>query len=231
MRTIQKLWTVVAGILCALGVYATSAAANAYDQVELHSGSSSGPVWSGNGVFSGTSGGFVFTGSILQITCNRSTGVGTVNSADVGNITAINYLGAATTGCPGSGGTTWTIAPTVPWSVHQLYDQTTNQFVTIVDNINVSLNGGAGNCQYVGGSQAFSDIGQKSSVLGSQTNPSGVNPGKAAFGFGSTGLTRVAGNALLCPATGNFSGTYQETGNSSGNLNIWDRNQGARVQG
>jgi hypothetical protein len=233
MRTIQRFWTVVAGILCALGVYATSAAANSYDQVELHSGSSSGPTWSGNGVFNGTSAGFIFTGSILQITCNLSTGSGTVDSADVGNITSIIYQkSAGTVGCPGSGGTTWTISPTLPWSVHQLYDQTTNQFVTIIDNIRVRLIAGT-TCQFTGANNNFADIGQPSAVTGSQSNPMGTNAGTAKFGYGSTQLTRISGNTLVCPSTGNFQGTYNETGQigTGTPFNIWQRNQGARVQG
>jgi hypothetical protein len=229
MRTIQKLWTVVAGILCALGVYATGAAANSYDQVQLVSGASSGPVWSGTDIFSGTATGFVFTGSILQITCSRSTGVGSVNSADIGNLTKINFLGATSTGCPGSGGTTWTIVPSTPWTIHQLYDQTTGQFVTLLGNVNVTLNGGAGGCQFVGSTELFSDIGQPDVYVGSQTNPAGPSPAQTTFPFGLTIMHRTSGNTLLCPVLEALRAAYDETG--SGFLNIWFRNQGARVQG
>jgi hypothetical protein len=234
MRPLTRLWHITAGAFCALGLYVTNAAANSYDQVELHSGSSSGPVWSGGTVFNGTSAGFIFTMSILQITCHLSTGAGTVNSADVGNITSIVYQQTATTvGCPGSGNTTWTILPVLPWSLHQLYDQTTNQFVTILDKYKLQLITGATTCLYVGANSSFADIAQGSTILGSQTNPGASNPGAMAFGFGSTGMNRISGNTLLCPATQPFQGSYNEQGQrSNGSLfNIWQRNQGTRIQG
>jgi hypothetical protein len=139
----------------------------------------------------------------------------------------------AQVGCPGSGGTTWTITPNLPWSLHHLYDQTTNQFITVIDSLNVSLSTGASTCRFVGSSQLFSDIGQPSTILGSLTNPVGSTPGKANFGFGSTILTRASGNSLICPATANGQGTYQGQGlRANGTLfNIWQRNQGARAQG
>jgi hypothetical protein len=230
MRTIQKLWTVVAGVLCALGVYATSAAANAYDQVELHSGASSGPTWSGVGNFKG-SGSFIFHGSILTITCTTSTAQGTVDSADVGQATSVVFQGTGVVGCPGNGGTTWTIQPKLPWSIHQLYDQTTSRFVTIIDSVNVTLVGSTFPCKYAGNVGLFSDINQQSAVYGSQTNPSGGNPGQANFPEATTPLVRNSGNALVCPATADFTGTYAEQGLSGTTLfNIWERNQGARVQ-
>jgi hypothetical protein len=228
MRTIQKLWTVVAGVLCALGVYATSAAANSYDQVELHSGASSGPVWSGVGNFQG-SGNFIFHGGSLTITCSTSTAQGTVDSADVGTATSVVFQGTGAVACPGNLGN-FTIQPKLPWSIHQLYDQTTSQFVTIIDSVNVTLNGPVV-CRYAGGVSLFTDINQLSAVYGSQTNPSGATPGKVVFDQGTTPLVRSSGSTTLCPAAAAFTGAYNEQGLSGTRLfNIWQRNQNSRVQ-
>jgi hypothetical protein len=230
MRTIQKLWTVVAGVLCALGVYATSAAANSYDQVELHSGASSGPVWSGVGNLNGASN-FIFHAGSLTITCSLSTGQGTVDSADVGTVTSIIFQASSTVvPCPGNLGN-FTIQPKLPWSIHQLYDQTTNQFVTVMDRFNATLNGPAV-CSYAGGVSLFTDINQPSAVYGSQTNPSGGNPGRVVFDQGTTPLVRSSGSTLSCPVTTAFTGTYNEQGLIGTRLfNIWQRNQAARIQG
>jgi hypothetical protein len=228
MGSLSRIWAALAGVLFGLGVYATSASANSFDQIELHSGSSSGPTWSGALVFSGTSAGYVFTMGIVQITCGFSTGAGTVNSADVGAMTSDVFRASTVVGCPGSGGTTWTVLPRLPWSIHQLYDQTTQQFVSIFDNVTLDLIDGI-DCRYTGAGQAFSDIGQSSSILGSQTNPVGGFPGHLAFGRGSTPLIRISGTTLSCAATLNLQASYGETG--AGGLNIWQRNQGARVQG
>jgi hypothetical protein len=230
MRQLARCWHTTTAALTALTIQTTTAHANSYDQVELHSGASSGPVWSGTENLQG-SGSFMFHGSILTITCTTSTGRGTVNSADVGNLTSYVLQGTGVVGCPGSGNTTWTYIPKLPWSIHQLYDQTTNQFVTIIDNVNITLAGSTFSCKYVGNVGLFSDINQPSTIYGSQTNPVGGNPGQVNLPEPTTPLVRNSGNALVCAATSDFTGTYSEQGLIGTRLfNIWQRNQGARVQ-
>jgi hypothetical protein len=234
MRTIQRLWTVVAGTLCALGLYAGSAAANSYDQVELHSGSSSGPVWSGNEVFSGTSSNFIYTGGFLTITCSYSTGSGTVDSADVGHLASQVYRRTpSAAGCPGISSTTWTITAQLPWSIHQLYDQTTNRFVTVIDAFKWQFAEPATTCLFVGSINNFSDIGQASAIVGSQSNPASGNAGSVTYDWGSSQMLRLSGNTLICGNNTSLIGTYMEKGqHPDGTLfNLWQLNQGARVQG
>jgi hypothetical protein len=226
MRLGQKIWLIMSGLACSLGISAAKAAANNYDQVELHSGSSSGPVWSGQGVSNGI-GSFIFSASILQITCNVSSGQGTINSAGVGSVQSTIVQFNSQRGCPGSGGTTWTATPMLPWSVHGLYDQTTNNFVTITGNVNYLMTDGVA-CRYRGANESFSDIGIADAVVGSGTNPVGGNPGKVT---GIAQLVRTSGNGLVCPATASATGTLTSQGLRSGTLfNVWGRNQGARVQ-
>jgi hypothetical protein len=228
MRQLARCWHTTTATLTALGIQTVAAKANSYDQVALHSGASSGPVWSGTENLQGT-GNFIFHMGSLTITCSTSTGQGTVNSADVGNLTSFVYQGTGVVGCPGNLGN-WTIQPKLPWSIHQLYDQTTNQFITIFDNFNLTFNGPVV-CKFAGGISLFSDIAQPSTIYGSQTNPTGGNPGKVVLDQPEAPLVRSSGGAL-CPATNAFTGAYNEQGLRGTTLfNIWQRNQGARVQG
>jgi hypothetical protein len=230
--SVKRLWSSVAGGLCALGVFANSASATTYDQVELHSGSSSGPVWSGTEVLSGTSAGFVLNGSILQITCHYSTGSGTVNSADVGTLTSLVFrTDSSTDRCPGSGGTTWTIQSLVPFSKLLFWVPEVGTAIGVLDDIYMLLHNAGFQCLFAGANNKFSDISEPSAIVGSQTNPISGFPGLFNFGFGGTTLSRVSGNALVCPSTAAFHGTYSYQGLRNGTLfNIWDRKQGARVQ-